>query len=234
MLRIKCNECFTFYYFLILLSGDVSLNPGPTQYLPDNDNKFQPFRKRGLHFLHINVNSLLSKIDELRDVVGHTKPAILGITESKLDSSVSDQEVNISGYSILRSDRNRYGGGVNCYVRADLCFKRRNVFSNSIENVFFNLLIPKLKPLLIGIFYRPPYVNTFLETFANDLKLIDLKETKVYFLGDFNISLFLNDKFVLKESQSLDFRNLNCPLMSKYKELCQTFSLKEIIQEPTS
>ena len=65
------------------------------------------------------------------------------------------------------------------------------------------------------------------------MKLIDLKETEVYFLGDFNINLLVNDKFVLKENQSLDFRNINCPLMSKYKELCQTFSLKEIIQEPT-
>ena len=220
-------------HLLILLAGDVSLNPGSNKYLPDNDNKFELFRKRGFHFLVINVDSLFLKVNELRDVVGHTKPAILGITESKLDSSVSDQEVNISGYSILRSDRNRYGGGVACYVRADLCFNRRNVFSNSIENVFFDLLIPKLKPLSIGIFYRPPHVNTFLETFANDLKLIDLKETEVYFLGDFNINLLVNDKFVLKENQSLDFRNINCPLMSKYKELCQTFSLKEIIQEPT-
>ena len=133
-LRIKHNECLKFYH-PILLSGDVSLNPGPSQYLPDSDDKFEPFSKHSLHFFHINVNSLLSKIDELRDV-GHTKPAILGITESKLDSSVSDQEVNISGYSILRSDRNRYGGGVACYVRADLCFNRRNVFSNSIETVF--------------------------------------------------------------------------------------------------
>ena len=65
------------------------------------------------------------------------------------------------------------------------------------------------------------------------MKLIDLKETEVYFLGDFNINLLVNDKFVLKENQSLDFRNINCPLMSKYKELCQTFSLKEVIQEPT-
>ena len=120
MLRIKCNECFTFYHFLILLSGDAILNPCPTQYLPDNYNKFEPFRKRGLHFLHININSLSSKIDELRDVAGHTK--ILGITESKFDSSVSDQEVNISGYSILRSDRNRYGGGFACYITADLKF----------------------------------------------------------------------------------------------------------------
>ena len=173
-----------------------------------------------MHSLHINVNSLLSKSDELKDVVGHTKPAILGITESKLDSSVSDQEVNISVYIILRSDRNRYGRGVACYVRADLCFNRRNAFSNSIENVFFDLLIPKLKPFSIGIFYRLPNVNTFLGTFLNDLKLIDFI-TEVYFLGNFNINLHENDKFVLKENQSLDFRNLNSSLMSKYKELCQ-------------
>ena len=85
-LRIKRNECFKFYHLLILLSGDVSLNHGPSQYLPDNDDKFQPFHKRGLYFLHINVNSLLSNIDELRYVVDHTKPAILGINESKLEA----------------------------------------------------------------------------------------------------------------------------------------------------
>ena len=68
-LRIKRDECFKYHNLLILLSGDVCFNPGPSQYLPDNDNKFQLFYKRGLHFLHINVNSLLSKIDELRDIV---------------------------------------------------------------------------------------------------------------------------------------------------------------------
>ena len=82
---------------------------------------------------------------------------------------------------------------------------------------------------MIGIFYRPPNVNAFLETFVNDLELVDFKKTEVYFLGDFNIDLRVTDKFVLKENQSLDFRNLNFPLMSKYKEFCQTFSLKEII-----
>ena len=86
---------------------------------------------------------------------------------------------------------------------------------------------------MIDIFYRPPNVNTFLETFVKDLKLIDLKKTEVYFLGDFNINLLVNDKFVLKENQSLDFRNLNCPLMSKYKELCPTLSLKKFVEEPT-
>ena len=128
------------------------------------------------------MNSLLLKIDELRDIVGHTKPAILGITESKLDRSVSDQVVNINGYNILRSDRNRNGCGVACYARADLCFNSRNIFSNSIEDVFFVQLIPKMKLISTGIFYRPPNVNTFLETFFNNLKHIDLHKNEVIFL----------------------------------------------------
>ena len=139
----------------------------------------------------------------------------------------------MNGYSILRSDRNRNGGSVACYVRADLCLNSRNVFSNSIEHVFFDLLIPKVKPISIGIFNRPPNVNNFLETFFNDLKDIDLHKSEVFFLGDFNVNLLLNDKFILKENQSIDFRNLSSPLVTKYKELYQTFSLKEIIQEPT-
>ena len=69
-----------------------------SQYLAYNDNKFEPFCKSGMHFLHINVNDLLYKIYELRDVVNHTKPAILGITETKIYSFVSDQEVNINSY----------------------------------------------------------------------------------------------------------------------------------------
>ena len=114
-----------------------------------------------------------------------------------------------------------------------LCFNSRNIFSNSIEHVFFDLLIPKVKPILIGVFYRPPNVNTFLETFFNELKHIDLHKNEVYFRGDFNVNLLLNYKSILKENQSLDFKNFSSPLVSKYKELCQTFSLKEIIQEPT-
>ena len=87
-----------------------------------------------------------------------------------------------------------------------------------------------MKPISVG---RPPKINLFLETFFNDLKQIDLHKNEVYFLGDFNVNLLLNDKFILKENQSIGFRNLSSPLVSKYKKLCQTFSSKEIFQKPT-
>ena len=44
-----------------------------------DDKIWEPLKTRGLHFCHLNVNSLLSKTDELRDITNHIRPAILGI-----------------------------------------------------------------------------------------------------------------------------------------------------------
>ena len=41
---------------------------------------------------------------------------ILTLNETRLDSSILDCEVQIPGYDIIRSDRNRYGGGVAIYI----------------------------------------------------------------------------------------------------------------------
>ena len=155
------------------------------------------------------------------------------ITESKLDSSVTNAEVNINGYSIIRNDRNRNGGGVACYIRNDLCFNIKNIFSNSIEHVFFEILIPKVEPIAIGIFYRPPNENDFLNIFSNEFQQTDRKINEIYLLGDFNINLLQNRKYILKENQSYKLKSSSSALVNKYKEFCQTFSLTEIIKEPT-
>ena len=67
--QIKCHKNHFLYLKLtLLLSGDISLNPGPTQndHLKEN---WKIFRNRGLPFIHLNINSLLPKIDELRKIV---------------------------------------------------------------------------------------------------------------------------------------------------------------------
>lgn len=52
-----------------------------------------------------------------------------------------------------------------------------------LKKCFFNQLIPKVKrEREIGIFYRPQNVNTVLETFLKDLKLIGSKKLKFIFL----------------------------------------------------
>ena len=55
------------------------------------------------------------------------------ITESKLDETVFGGEINIDGYELVRSGRNRHGGGVACYIRSDVSFNpiRPGLFSHS-------------------------------------------------------------------------------------------------------
>ena len=59
--------------------------------------------------MHININSLLTKIDELRYIAKLSEAAVIGILESKLDDSVLSSEIQIGNYDLIRSDRNRHG-----------------------------------------------------------------------------------------------------------------------------
>ena len=86
--------------------------------------------------IHLNINSLIPKIDELRLIAKNSNPAIIGISESKLDKSILDNEIKIDGYELKRSDRNRQSGGVACYIRKDLSFNVREDFSPDLENIF--------------------------------------------------------------------------------------------------
>ena len=90
-----------------------------------NVNIWEPLNNNSFYFLHINVNNLLPKIHELKwwgcyKTPNKTEAAIIGITESELEHTVPDLEVNLLGYDILQYDRNRNGGGVACYIRIDL------------------------------------------------------------------------------------------------------------------
>ena len=114
-----------FYFrYILLLSGDINLNPGPFTdtfpfsnssfcgsesrfHLGSNDEnldteKWTNFKKKGLHFIHININSLLPKIDEIRHMTKITNAAIAGIGETKLDKSILSSKIDIEGYDLLR------------------------------------------------------------------------------------------------------------------------------------
>ena len=74
-------------------------------------NHWKAFQCKGLHFLHINVNNLLPNIDEAKLIANKSNATILGISETKLDKTIMNSELNIEGYDLIRSDRNRHGGG---------------------------------------------------------------------------------------------------------------------------
>ena len=70
----------------------------------------ESFKNRGLHFIHLNIISLLYKIEELRYIAKSTNAPVIGICKSKLDASVLDPEISIDNYKILCCDRNRQEG----------------------------------------------------------------------------------------------------------------------------
>ena len=120
--KLKYKRNLSFFKHILLLSGDISLNPGPTRVPQLNNETWSPFKKRGLHFLHLNINSLLLRIDEIRTIASTSTVTIIGISETKLDNTVLNSKISIEGYDILRFDRNRHGGGVACYIRNDISF----------------------------------------------------------------------------------------------------------------
>jgi exonuclease III len=73
----------------------------------------------------LNINSLLTHIDELRVFLSNNKLDVLAINETKLDDSIPDVELYIYGYDLIRRDRNRNGGGVCFFVKSSINYTIR-------------------------------------------------------------------------------------------------------------
>lgn len=61
------------------------------------------FKQKGLHFIHINAKSLLPKMEEVGHLVLTSKAAMIAVSETWLDCSIQDAEIELTGYSIDRS-----------------------------------------------------------------------------------------------------------------------------------
>ena len=76
--KFKYRNKDSFFKLLLLLLGDISLNPGPSHVNQTSDNnEWDVFKARGLHFVHININSLLPKI---RRIACLSNAAVIGIS----------------------------------------------------------------------------------------------------------------------------------------------------------
>ena len=100
------------------------------------NDEWDIFKARGLHFIHIKINSLLPKIEELCRIACLSNVAVIGISESKVDNSIFDSEIETDSY-----------------VRNDLSFTKRNYFPHDLETILIEIFLPKTKPMTVGIVY---------------------------------------------------------------------------------
>ena len=213
---------------VLILSGGINLTPGPVTRHQINDPKVEAFNNKGLHLIHLNINSLLLKIDELRNIVKCSSAAVIGITETKFDNTVYDSGVTIDGYSIARNDGNRKCGGVACYSRKTYLF-------DNLENIFIDLLFLKTKPISVGIIYKTPSQTQFLEQMITEFQALELNN-KLHILGDFNINLlFKGNAFLVKLTQlkTIVRTFLNLGQIKNYNELFSIYGFKQLMNCPT-
>ena len=196
---------------VLISSGDIELNPGPIDRNQIKKGDFEVFNNKGLHFMHLNINGLLNKIDELRYIARSSNAAVTGITETKLGNIVYDSEVTVDGYNIvIGNDRNRNGG-----------------------DIFTDLLFPKTKPISVCIIYKPPSQSQFLQQIITEFEALDL-DNEIYVLGDFNINLLFQDKYILSKSNVIKNLDKNLlPEIRRYKEFCSIYGLSQLIDSPT-
>ena len=71
-----------------------------------------------------------------------------------------------------------------------------------IENLVFEVLLHKSKPITIGVFYRDPNQVEFMDLMFDKCSNLNLKDNGIYLLGDFNINLFQNGKYILNGKRS--------------------------------
>lgn len=72
----------------------------------------QSVGNKNLKIGHLNINGLVNKLCEVQHLLYVVKFDLLGITETHLNSSISDDWIKISGYNLVRRDRDSCGGGV--------------------------------------------------------------------------------------------------------------------------
>ena len=160
---------------------------------------------------------MLPKTSELVNLAKTVRPATISICEIWLDHTVNDSEIAFPDYHVVRKDRNRNGGRVCIYIRSDLAFNLRQDINNpTLEAVWVEILLPKTKPILVSLIYRPPSQRDFIDVFDRVLKDID-PEQETYILGDTNICT----------------RNKRSSLYKDYTRLLRLNGYSQIISEPT-
>ncbi|MCP5009970.1 MAG: hypothetical protein GY942_08345, partial [Aestuariibacter sp.] len=184
------------FILLLLCSMDVEINPGP-------DIAACP--PGHLSIYSANCNSLLSKLHELRAVVETNNVDVFLLQETKLDASVTDGELRIPGYSLIRRDRNRSGGGLAVYAKAAL--NPTKLYCPPGIEILPVKLSCKRNTLTVCSVYKPPQQNrnTFAEDLCEFVASLGQLSSRTVLAGDFNVCALVQQEYACLQPLSSTF-----------------------------
>ena len=193
---------------LLLLSGDVSLNPGPNISC-------------NMRFATTNLRSLRQKSAALADLISSKQIDILAMTEtwlSSCDTAACLAEISPPGFSLFHCSRpSGRGGGVALLVRES--FKVEIIHTPTFLRFEAICILVKHSSMTANFIciYRPPGCTTmFFDEFQNFLENTLHFQDELYIFGDFNIHL---------DKPSVNTRS--------FLDILDTFSLHQHVTFPT-
>ena len=223
--KIKGLEHLNFFELLIIMSllllAGIEPNPGPTsENSASSSNTSVSFDdlsmiKNKFSVVHYNVQSISDKLDIIESEFCNFD--IICLTETWLDQRTSNNTISLNDYNLYRRDR--FGdnhGGVCVYVKQNIYSRRRSDIERlNIECVWIEVSVHN-KKILLGTFYRPPNSpQEVLSSIEDSISLaFDTNIQHILITGDFNLD-------ILKQ-----------PFNKKVLDLCQHFSLDQLINEP--
>lgn len=166
----------------------MSISPSNTSILLDTISKSTA---DGLKFVHINIQSMMPHIDELRcDLFSKNLDAVF-ISETWLNDTHNDAVIAINGYKLLRNDRpsRRRGGGVAIILKNKYKAKilERSKTDGESEFIFIDVALPSTN-MILGCIYKPPNCLN-LQHFYDVLSGLCARYQHIIICGDFNINL---------------------------------------------
>ena len=155
----------------------ILIKPVKIQNSSSKTSNTQNHKKSELKLVHVNIRSLKNRnnLIQLRQLTYKQQYDILTISESWLNSTVKNSDVQIEGYKLLCLDRlGKQGGGVCVYTRTSL---KTNIIKDISEisqtgfhQLWLQIQSKKIKSILLCVVYRPPdcSVSCFMEDFLEN------------------------------------------------------------------
>jgi exonuclease III len=184
---------------LLLLSGDIELNPGPIRQVKEMEILSA---NRGMKLFHQNVRGIFNNISLLSEFFQsfQNNIDIFSLSETHLTNDNNLGLYNIPGYTFITKNRTvGKGGSVGMYISDRYSWIRRSELeASNLECIWIELIVKNSINILIGTMYRPPagskYLPSNFEKSVDEIfSIISMENKETILMGDMNIN-FMNKK----------------------------------------